>query len=109
MSLQLVQVLTNLKPGKTGKNLLKRFLKNTSIVKLKVPPRTFTIFNMETKHIIRDTPQERKRKRLNRIERAALDMLQALEAVVDYFGDTDSLLADQCRSALAKAKPVKCS
>lgn len=29
---------------------------------------------------------------------------RALETVVDYFGDEDSLLANQCQSALAKAK-----
>ena len=59
---------------------------------------------METKHIVLESSQEREWKRLNRIEGAALDMLQALEAVVDYFGDVDSLLANQCRAALAKAK-----
>jgi hypothetical protein len=59
---------------------------------------------METKHIVYDTQQELEWKRLNRIERAGPEMLQALEAVVDYFGDADSLLANQCRAALAKAK-----
>lgn len=62
---------------------------------------------METKHIVLDTAQEREWKRLNRLEKAAPEMLQALEAVVDYFGDEDSLLANQCRAALAKAKPSK--
>lgn len=59
---------------------------------------------MTPKDIVHDTPQEREWKRLNRIEKAAPEMLQALEAVVDYFGDEDSLLANQCRAALAKAK-----
>ena len=59
---------------------------------------------METKHIVYDTQKELEWKRLNRIEKAAPEMLQALEAVVDYFGDEDSLLANQCRAALAKAK-----
>ena len=59
---------------------------------------------METKHIILESSQEQEWKRLNRIEKAAPEMLQALEAVVDYFGDVDSLLANQCRAALAKAK-----
>ena len=72
---------------------------------MKVPPRIPIIFNvMETKHITHDTPQEREWKRLNRLEKAAPEMLQALEAVVDYFEDVDSLLANQCRAALAKAK-----
>lgn len=59
---------------------------------------------METKHIVLSTQQEIEWKRLNRIEKAAPEMLQALEAVVDYFGNEDSLLANQCRAALAKAK-----
>jgi predicted nucleic acid-binding protein len=59
---------------------------------------------METKHIIQTTAREWEWKRLNRIEKATPDMLQALEAVVDYFEGQHSLLADQCRAALAKAK-----
>ena len=37
---------------------------------------------------------------------AAPDMFQALQAIVDAFGDQDSLLIDQCKAALAKAKGV---
>jgi hypothetical protein len=35
---------------------------------------------------------------------AAPDMFQALQVIVDAFGDQDSLLIDQCKAALAKAK-----
>jgi len=32
------------------------------------------------------------------------EMIQALQAVVDSFGDSDSILAMQCKAALNKAK-----
>lgn len=35
---------------------------------------------------------------------AAPDMFDALQAIVDAFGDQDSLLIDQCKAALSKAK-----
>jgi hypothetical protein len=35
---------------------------------------------------------------------ACPDMFQALQAICDAFGDQDSLLIDQCKAALAKAK-----
>lgn len=35
---------------------------------------------------------------------AAPDMFDALQAMVDAFGDQDSLLMDQCKAALSKAK-----
>lgn len=35
---------------------------------------------------------------------SAPDMFDALQAIVDAFGDQDSLLIDQCKAALAKAK-----
>lgn len=38
---------------------------------------------------------------------AAPDMLDALQAIVDAFGDQNSLLIDQCKAALNKAKGVK--
>ena len=38
---------------------------------------------------------------------AAPDMFDALQAIVDAFGDQDSLLIDQCKAALNKAKGVK--
>ena len=43
-----------------------------------------------------------------RLIAAAPDMLDALQAIVDAFGDQDSLLIDQCKAALAKAKETKC-
>lgn len=39
-----------------------------------------------------------------RLISAAPDMFDALRAIVDAFGDQDSLLIDQCKAALAKAK-----
>ena len=36
-----------------------------------------------------------------------LEMIQALQAVVDSFGDSESLLALQCRAALQKGKESK--
>lgn len=35
---------------------------------------------------------------------ACPDMFDALQAIVDAFGDQDSLLIDQCKAALSKAK-----
>lgn len=35
---------------------------------------------------------------------AAPDMFDALQAIIDAFGDQDSLLIDQCKTALYKAK-----
>jgi hypothetical protein len=35
---------------------------------------------------------------------AAPDMFDALQAIVDAYGDRDTLLMAQCRAALAKAK-----
>jgi hypothetical protein len=39
-----------------------------------------------------------------RLISSAPDMLDALQAICDAFGDQDSLLIDQCKAALAKAK-----
>jgi hypothetical protein len=39
-----------------------------------------------------------------RLVSASPDMFQALQAICDAFGDQDSLLIDQCKAALAKAK-----
>jgi hypothetical protein len=36
-----------------------------------------------------------------------LEMIQALQAVIDSFGDSESLLALQCRAALQKGKKSK--
>jgi len=35
---------------------------------------------------------------------SAPDMFQALQAIVDAFGDQNSLLIDQCKAAIAKAE-----
>lgn len=40
-----------------------------------------------------------------RLISAAPDMFDALQAIVDAFGDRDSLLIDQAKAALAKATP----
>lgn len=39
-----------------------------------------------------------------RLISAAPDMFQALQAICDAFGDQNSLLVDQCKAALAKAR-----
>jgi hypothetical protein len=43
-------------------------------------------------------------RRLNRLEKAAPDMFEALQAIVDAYGDRDTLLMAQVKAALAKAK-----
>ena len=48
---------------------------------------------------------KRKRKsRLSELKKTAQGMQDALQAICDAFGDQDSLLIDQCKAALAKAK-----
>jgi len=42
-----------------------------------------------------------------RLIASAPDMLDALQAIVDAFGDRDSILIDQCKAALNKAKGIK--
>ena len=49
----------------------------------------------ETNNLTNDT--------IPRLIAAAPDMLDALQAIVDAFGDQDSLLIDQCKAALNKA------
>lgn len=39
-----------------------------------------------------------------KLKPSAADLLDAVQAIVDAFGDQDSLLIDQCKSALRKAK-----
>ena len=41
-----------------------------------------------------------------RLISSAPDMLEALQAICDAFGDQDSLLIDQCKAAISKAKGV---
>jgi hypothetical protein len=48
---------------------------------------------------------KRKRKsRLSELKKTAQGMQDALQAICDAFGDQDSILIDQCKAALAKAK-----
>jgi hypothetical protein len=49
----------------------------------------------ETNNLTNDT--------IPRLIAAAPEMLDALQAIVDAFGDQNSLLIDQCKAALAKA------
>ena len=64
---------------------------------------------METKHIIYDTPQEREWKRLNRLEKAAPEMLQALEDIIGEaaFEGLPESKQEAIHAAIAKAKPSK--
>jgi hypothetical protein len=48
--------------------------------------------------------RDAKWRRLNKLEKAAPDMLDALQAVCDAYGDRDTLLMAQVKAALAKAK-----
>jgi hypothetical protein len=41
-----------------------------------------------------------------RLISSAPDMLEALQAICDAFGDQDSLFIDQCKAAISKAKGV---
>jgi hypothetical protein len=53
-----------------------------------------------------NTPQHTEGERISnaRLISADPEMFQALQAICDAFGDQDSLLIDQCKAALAKAK-----
>ena len=61
---------------------------------------------METKHIIHDTLQEREWKRLNRLEKAAPEMLQALEDIIGEaaFEGLPESKQEAIYAAIAKAK-----
>lgn len=60
-----------------------------------------------TQHIPSPEWVKFKRKRKSRfagLKKTSQDMQDALQAIVDAFGDQNSLLVDQCKAALAKAK-----
>ena len=61
---------------------------------------------METKHIVLNTQQEIEWKRLNRIEGAALDMLQVLESLIGEppFESLPESKQEAVHAAIAKAR-----
>ena len=63
---------------------------------------------METKHIVLNTAQELEWKRLNRIEGAALDMLQALEDIIGEaaFEGLPESKQEAIHAAIAKARGI---
>jgi hypothetical protein len=71
-------------------------------------PQTFsTLFSiMETKHIVLNTQQQIEWKRLNRIEGAALDMLQVLESLIGepHFESLPESKQEAVHAAIAKAR-----
>lgn len=44
---------------------------------------------------------------IDQLKRTSQEMQDALQSIVDAFGDQNSLLIDQCKAALNKAKGVK--
>jgi hypothetical protein len=48
--------------------------------------------------------QRKRKSRLAILKRTSQEMQDALQAICDAFGDQDSLLIDQAKAALAKAK-----
>lgn len=50
------------------------------------------------------TINHKRKSRLAILKRTSQEMQDSLQAIVDAFGDQDSLLIDQCKAALAKAK-----
>ena len=48
--------------------------------------------------------QRKRKSRLSELKKTSQEMQDALQAIVDAFGDQDSFLIDQCKAALAKAK-----
>ncbi len=51
-----------------------------------------------------NTTNPKRNSRFAKLKRTSQEMQDALQAIVDAFGDQDSLLIDQCKAALAKAK-----
>jgi len=50
------------------------------------------------------TTGQKRKSRFAILKRTSQEMQDALQAICDAFGDQDSLLIDQCKAALAKAK-----
>jgi hypothetical protein len=48
--------------------------------------------------------KRKRNSRLAELKKTAQGMQDALQAICDAFGDQDSLLIEQCKAALAKAK-----
>ena len=51
-----------------------------------------------------NTTSQKRKSRFAELKRTSQEMQDALQAIVDAFGDQDSLLIDQCKAALSKAK-----
>lgn len=51
-----------------------------------------------------NTTSHKRKSRLAILKRTSKEMQDALQAICDAFGDQDSILIDQCKAALAKAK-----
>lgn len=51
-----------------------------------------------------NTTNPKRRSRFAILKRTSKEMQDALQAIVDAFGDQDSLLIDQAKAALSKAK-----
>jgi hypothetical protein len=51
-----------------------------------------------------NTTGHKRKSRFAELKRTSQEMQDALQAIVDAFGDQDSLLIDQAKAALSKAK-----
>lgn len=51
-----------------------------------------------------NTTNPKRNSRFAILKRTSQEMKEALQAIVDAFGDQDSLLIDQAKAALSKAK-----
>ena len=51
-----------------------------------------------------NTTNPKRNSRIAKLKKTSQEMRDALQAIVDAFGDQDSLLIDQAKAALAKAK-----
>ena len=51
-----------------------------------------------------NTTSQKRKSRFAELKKTSQEMQDALQAICDAFGDQDSLLIDQAKAALAKAK-----